>query len=77
MQIDKTLVKILLDYFNYTDVFSLEAIVELPNYTKLNNHARIVKEDKQPLYNPIYSRELVELETLKTYIKINLANGFF
>lgn len=31
---------------------------------------------KQPLYGPIYSLKLVELETLKTYIKTNLARGW-
>ena len=32
-------------------------------------------DDQQPPYGPIYSLKLVELETLKTYIKINLANN--
>lgn len=31
-------------------------------------------EGKQPPYGPIYSLGLVELETLKTYININLVN---
>ena len=31
---------------------------------------------KQPPYGPIYSLGSVELETLKTYIETNLANGF-
>ena len=35
-----------------------------------------VTDDKQPPYRPIYSLGLVELETLKTYIETNLANGF-
>ena len=44
--------------------------------TKLNEHAIDLKDTKQPLYRPIYSLGLVELETLKTYIKINLKTGF-
>ena len=42
----------------------------------MNKHAIKLEEGKQPLFGPIYSLELVELETLKTYIKTNLANGF-
>ena len=33
-------------------------------------------DDWQLFYELIYSLGLVELETLKTYIKINLANNF-
>ena len=33
-------------------------------------------DDKQPPYGPIYTLGPVELETFKTYIKTNLANGF-
>ena len=32
--------------------------------------------DQQPSYGSIYSLGLIELETLKTYIDTNLANGF-
>ena len=42
----------------------------------MNDHAIKLKEDKQPLFSPIYSLKPVELETLKIYIKINLANDF-
>ena len=42
----------------------------------MNEHAIKLEEGKQPLFGPIYSLGLVELETLKTYIKTNLANSF-
>ena len=42
----------------------------------MNKNAIKLEEGKQPPFRPIYSLELVELETLKTYIKTNLANGF-
>ena len=42
----------------------------------INEYAIELKEDKQPLFGLIYSLGLVELETLKIYIKTNLANGF-
>ena len=34
-----------------------------------------LEKDKQPLFGSIYSLRLVELKSLKTYIKTNLANG--
>ena len=36
----------------------------------------MLKEGKQSPFGPIYNLGPVELETLKTYIKTNLANGF-
>ena len=44
--------------------------------TKINKHAIKLEKSKQPLFGPIYSLELIELETLKTYIKTNLVNDF-
>lgn len=35
-----------------------------------------LQNSKQLPYGPIYSLRLVRLKTLKTYIKINLVNGF-
>ena len=42
----------------------------------MNEHAIELEEDKQLLFRPIYSIDLVSLETLKTNIEINLTNGF-
>ena len=42
----------------------------------MNEHAIELEEDKQLPFGPIYSLGPVELETLKTYIETNLANGF-
>ena len=42
----------------------------------MNKHAIELKEGKQLPFGPIYSLGPVELETLKTYIETNLANGF-
>ncbi len=49
---------------------------ELPEHTGIKDHAINLVEDKESLYGPIYSLRPVELETLKTYIKKNLARGF-
>ena len=63
-------------YANYTDVFSSNSAAELPEHTDINDHLIDLIDDKQPSYGPIYSPGPVELETLKTYIETNLANGF-
>ena len=42
----------------------------------MNEHAIKLEKGKQPLFGLIYSLSLVESETLKTYIKTNLANNF-
>ena len=73
---DKAPTKILAEYSDYRDVFSAENAAELPENTGINEHAIKLKEGKQPFFRPIYSLGLVELETLKTYIKTKLANGF-
>lgn len=39
-------------------------------------HAIKLVNDKQLAYYPIYSQGLVEVKTLKSYIKTNLANVF-
>ena len=60
----------------YLDVFSPDLATKLPEYTEINIYVIDLEEGKQPLYGPIYSLGSVELETLKIYIKTNLANGF-
>ena len=50
--------------------------MELPKNTGMNKHAIELEKGKQQPFVPIYSLGPVELEMLKTYIKINLANNF-
>lgn len=64
------------NYADFADVFSLNLVVELPKYNRINNFTIQMINGKQPFYDPIYSLELVEMETLKIYIKTNLANDF-
>ena len=64
------------EYSDFSNVFSSDSAAELPEHTGINNHPINLLDDKQPPYGPIYSLELVELETLKTYIEVNLASGF-
>ena len=73
---DEALTKVPSKYADFADIFSAKLAVELPKYTRINNHAIKLLNDWQPLYSPIYSLKLVELETLKAYIKNNLAKSF-
>ena len=69
-------VKIPDEYSDFTDVFSEEKALVLPERTELNEHAIDLEDGKQPPYGPIYSLGPVELETLKTYIETHLKTGF-
>ena len=64
------------EYSDYNNVFLAENVAELPENTGMNEYAIELEEGKQLPFSPIYSLGLVELETLKTYIETNLANGF-
>ena len=66
----------MVEYSNYSDVFSAEYTTEFSKNTGINEHAIELEEDKQPPFRSIYSLGLVELEILKIYIKTNLANSF-
>ena len=73
---DKAPTKVLSEYADYADVFSSNLAMELPKNTGINEYAIELQDGRQPSYGPIYSLGLVELETLKTYIKTHLKNGF-
>ena len=68
--------KVPTEYLDFADIFSLDLATELSKHTEINTHAIDLEENKQPPYGPIYSLGPVEIETLKTYIKTNLANNF-
>ena len=63
-------------YSDFSNVFSSDSVAELPEHTEINDCPIKLLDNKQPPYGPIYSLGLVELETLKIYIKANLASGF-
>ena len=63
-------------YSDIVKVFSEKNALVLPKCTKLNEYAIDLENGKQPPYGLIYSLGLVELETLKTYIKTHLKTGF-
>ena len=73
---DKAPTEVSAEYSDYSNVFSAENAAKLSENTGINGHAIELEESKQPPFRPIYSLGQVELETLKIYIKTNLANGF-
>lgn len=73
---DKAPITLLIEYSNFTDVFSKKSAVVLLEHTEIKTHAIDLEESKQPYYGLIYSLRPVELETLKIYIENNLANHF-
>ncbi len=64
------------EYADFANVFSPKLAAELPEHTRINDHAIELVDDWQPLYGPIYSLGPMELEILKAYIENNLANCF-
>ena len=63
-------------YSDYCDVFLAKNVAEFSENIEINKYTIKLKEGKQPPYGPIYSLELIEFEIFKTYIEINLVNGF-
>ena len=76
LKTDETSTKVPSKYADFTNVFSLKLAIKLSKHTKINNHTIELVDNWQPLYGSIYRLGPVELETLKAYIKNNLANGF-
>ena len=64
------------EYLDFADIFSEKSPNVLPEWTGANKYAIEPEKGKQTPYGPIYGLRPVELETLKTYIEINLANNF-
>lgn len=64
------------EYSDFTDIFSKKLAVELSKRFDINKHTINLEPNKWPPYGLIYSLGPMELETLKTYIKTNLANSF-
>ena len=51
-------------------------ITSLQNYIRIDNYLINLLYSKQTYYGSIYSLEIIELERLKIYIKINIASNF-
>ena len=73
---NKVLIKVLGKYSDYSNIFSAKNAVKFLENIKINKYIIELEEDKQSLFRSIYNLGLVELKTLKIYIKTNLTNGF-
>ena len=73
---DECPTKVLVKYLDFADVFSVEKALVLPERIELNKHAIKLEDNKQLLYEPIYSLGPIEPKTLKIYIEIHLKTGF-
>ena len=71
-----TSIKISTKYFNFSDIFPFNSAAELSKYIGINDYSINLLKNKQTFYSLIYSLKPVEIETLKTYIKVNLASSF-
>ncbi len=76
LKADEAPSKVLGEYANFANVFFPKLAIELPEHTRINDHAIELVDNWQLPYNPIYSFGPMELETLKAYIENNLANSF-
>ena len=65
-----------MEYSDYANIFSTDLAIELLENTNINKYAIELIEGKKLPYGPIYAINLVELETLKTYIKTYLKIEF-
>ena len=72
----ETSTKVSAKYLNFVDVFFPDLASKLPKKIGINDHAIKLVNDQQLPYRLIYSLRPLELETLKAYIKTNLANDF-
>ena len=69
-------VTILVKYSDFANIF-LEKLANIVHkQTRANKHTIEIEQSKPLPYRPLYSLELIELETFKTYFMTNLANSF-
>lgn len=61
--------KISAKYFDYADISFLDLNIELSGNIGMNEHTIKLIDKEQSFYGSIYALSLVELETLKLYIK--------
>lgn len=76
LKVKKVLTKVSSKYADFEDVFSPKLAAKLPKYTRIYDYAIELADNQQPSHSPINNLDLVALETLKIYIKNNLANNF-
>ena len=65
-----------IEYSDILNVLFSNSAMELPKYTRINNHFINLLDNRKLPYSLIYSLGPVDLKILKTYIKARLASGF-
>ena len=75
LKVDKSFIEVSSKYADFADVFLPKLAAELPEH-RINNYVIKLIDDWQPPYSLINSLGPVKLETLKDYMKNNLANSF-
>ena len=73
---DEAPTKVSLEYKDYAYILSFDLAIKSPKNSGININAIELENGKQTPYRLIYSVGLVELDTLKTYIKTHLKIGF-
>ena len=63
-------------YSNFANIFFSKLASAFSEYIKINDYVIELINQWQLFYRSIYSLKPIKLETLKTYIKTNLANNF-
>ena len=76
MKANKVSIKVFSKYIDFVDIFLPNLVAKLSKYIIINNYAIKLIDDWQFSYSFIYNLGLIKLESLKTYIKNNLANNF-
>lgn len=57
-------------------IFFFDLVIGFSKNTGINKYTIKLIDDKQPFYGSIHALSLIELETLKTHIKIYLKTRF-
>lgn len=76
LKANKALIIIFPKYTDFANVFFPNLVAKLLEYNEIYDYTIKLIKDKQLTYNLIYSLKLIELDILKMYFKINLANSF-
>lgn len=76
LKTDKTPTYVISKYTNFANIFFNNLAARLPEHIETNEYTLDLIEGHQRPYRLIYNVRPIKLVILKTYIEINLANGF-
>lgn len=76
LKVNQVFVSFLIKYLILPLFFFKKSAIILLKYIQININIINLKRNKPLFYELIYSLEQIELKSLKTFIQINLINGF-